>query len=198
MPLIGVTSGGNPYYYVTDNQGAPSALVDNSGAKQGRWDYSPTGNARSGNSASVDQPFGYTGAYLDSSGLYKMGARYTDPTLGRFTQPDPSGQENNSYAYASGDPINRSDPSGLASWDILGPAGDITQSVAHLAQGDTQALWGDVAGVIAGAAFGILCESVMVAGTIPTGGVSDVAGTAACYAGAWGASQVASSVVSGI
>ncbi|MGW5307800.1 RHS repeat-associated core domain-containing protein [Streptomyces griseoluteus] len=91
--LIGMTSGGNPYHHLTDYQGAPSALVDNTGTRQGRWDYSPTGDARSGNSASVDQPFGYTGAYLDSSGLYKMGARYYDPTLGRFTQPDPSGKE---------------------------------------------------------------------------------------------------------
>ncbi|MEU6384119.1 RHS repeat-associated core domain-containing protein [Streptomyces bauhiniae] len=71
--------------------GCPIALVYDSGAKQRRRDYSPTGSARSGNTASVDQPFGYTGAYLDSSGLYKMGARYNDPTLGRFTQPDPSG-----------------------------------------------------------------------------------------------------------
>ncbi|MET7678587.1 RHS repeat-associated core domain-containing protein, partial [Streptomyces seoulensis] len=112
--LIGMTSGGNPYYYVTDNQGAPSALVDNSGAKQGRWDYSPTGTARSGNTSSVDQPFGYTGAYLDSSGLYKMGARYNAPTLGRFTQPDPSGQEFNPYLYATSDPVNNIDPTGLS------------------------------------------------------------------------------------
>ncbi|MGA5732038.1 RHS repeat-associated core domain-containing protein [Streptomyces seoulensis] len=112
--LIGMTSGGNPYYYVTDNQGAPSVLVDNSGVKQGRWDYSPTGTARSGNTATVDQPFGYTGAYLDSSGLYKMGARYNDPTLGRFTQPDPSGQEFNPYLYAASDPVNNIDPTGLS------------------------------------------------------------------------------------
>ncbi|MGW5048859.1 RHS repeat-associated core domain-containing protein [Streptomyces griseoluteus] len=118
-----MTSGGNPYYYVTDNQGAPSALVDNSGAKQGRWDHSPTGNARSGNSASVDQPFGYTGAYLDSSGLYKRGARYYDPSLGRFTQPDPSGKENNTYLYAGGDAVNRTDPTELFSFgDVTGPS----------------------------------------------------------------------------
>ncbi|MFF7542234.1 RHS repeat-associated core domain-containing protein [Streptomyces canus] len=54
----------------------------------------------------------YTGTYLDPSGLYKMGARYYDPQLGRFTQPDPSGKESNPYAYAAGDPINRTDPSG--------------------------------------------------------------------------------------
>lgn len=42
-----------------------------------------------------------------------MGARYYDPNIGRFTQPDPSGQEKNPYLYAEGDPVNRIDPTGL-------------------------------------------------------------------------------------
>ncbi|AKZ53094.1 putative secreted protein [Streptomyces ambofaciens ATCC 23877] len=48
-----------------------------------------------------------------------MGHRYYDPTLGRFTQPDPSGQEKNAYLYAEGDPVNGIDPSGLYSIDDL-------------------------------------------------------------------------------
>ncbi|MEV7209449.1 RHS repeat-associated core domain-containing protein [Streptomyces sp. NPDC093554] len=36
------------------------------------------------------QPFRCAGAYADPIGLYKLGHRYYDPTLGRFTQPDPS------------------------------------------------------------------------------------------------------------
>lgn len=44
-----------------------------------------------------------------------MGARYYDPQLGRFTQPDPSGKEKNAYLYAQGDPVNRSDPAGTFS-----------------------------------------------------------------------------------
>ncbi|WP_374206370.1 RHS repeat-associated core domain-containing protein [Streptomyces sp. WAC04114] len=44
-----------------------------------------------------------------------MGHRYYDPTLARFTQPDPSGQETNPYLYAAGDFINNSDPTGLYS-----------------------------------------------------------------------------------
>ncbi|MFE9181594.1 RHS repeat-associated core domain-containing protein [Streptomyces sp. NPDC007126] len=42
-----------------------------------------------------------------------MDHRYYDLTLGR-TQPDPSGQEKNAYLYAGGDPINKTDPSGLS------------------------------------------------------------------------------------
>ena len=36
-----------------------------------------------------------------------------DTTLGRFTQPDPSGQETNNYTYAEDNPISGSDPTGL-------------------------------------------------------------------------------------
>jgi RHS repeat-associated protein len=48
-----------------------------------------------------------------TSNLYKLGYRYYDPTQGRFTQQDPSGQEQNPYAYTGDNPSNGTDPSGL-------------------------------------------------------------------------------------
>jgi hypothetical protein len=48
--------------------------------------------------------------------LLKLGARYYDPTLGRFTQPDPAGQGPNPYAYAGDDPANHTDPTGRFDW----------------------------------------------------------------------------------
>ncbi|MFF8633592.1 RHS repeat-associated core domain-containing protein [Streptomyces pilosus] len=50
------------------------------------------GSARTTPTESVPQPYRYAGAYSDPTGLYKMGYRYYDPSLGRFTQPDPSGR----------------------------------------------------------------------------------------------------------
>nr|WP_203588090.1 RHS repeat-associated core domain-containing protein [Actinospica acidiphila] len=64
-----------------------------------------TGLPRSTPTDAAPRPTRYAGAYADPTGLYKMGHRYDAP-LGRFTQPDPSGQETNPYLYASGDPIN--------------------------------------------------------------------------------------------
>lgn len=58
----------------------------------------------------------FPGGQQDPTGLYHFAARYYDPNIGRFTQPDPSGQEKNPYLYAEGDPVNRIDPSGL--WSI--------------------------------------------------------------------------------
>jgi uncharacterized protein RhaS with RHS repeats len=42
----------------------------------------------------------------------KIGHRFYDPALGRWTQRDPLGV-GNPYAYVEGDPINRIDPTGL-------------------------------------------------------------------------------------
>ncbi|HZU11363.1 MAG TPA: RHS repeat-associated core domain-containing protein [Chloroflexota bacterium] len=86
-------------------------LTNSSGAVVNSYAYDPYGNATSV-SEQVSNPFRYIGAIWDAStGLYKMGERYYDPSVGRFTQLDPLGT---GYAYAGGDPINFSDPSGLS------------------------------------------------------------------------------------
>ncbi|GGY61514.1 RHS repeat-associated core domain-containing protein [Streptomyces xanthochromogenes] len=103
--LTAMTSGGASQYYLTDVQGSVIGLVDASGKRTATYSYGLYGEART--TSGTNQPYRYTGTYLDPSGLYKMGARYYDPQLGRFTQPDPSGKESNLYAYAAGDPSTR-------------------------------------------------------------------------------------------
>ncbi|WP_306768252.1 RHS repeat-associated core domain-containing protein [Streptomyces sp. S1] len=146
------------------------------------------------------QPYRYAGAYLDPTGLYKMGARYYDPTLGRFTQPDPSGQEKNPYLYAVGDPINHTDPTGLSSLDgavdALGNAGDLIGAGANSVQGDTRALWGDVAGFVVGGLAATACSAAVAAAAPPTLGTS-LGATAGCYVIGWSAGQIASNAVGG-
>lgn len=46
-------------------------------------------------------------------GLYKFGTSYYQPTVGRWTQPDPSRLDGNPFVYAGDNPINFVDPSGL-------------------------------------------------------------------------------------
>jgi RHS repeat-associated protein len=109
--LISMRLGSTHYYYQTDNQQSVVKLLDDAGAVKDSYSYDPYGQPTA--NETVNQPFGYTSGWLDSySGLLKLGARYYDPTLGRFTQTDPAAQGPNPYSYAGDDPTNFTDPTG--------------------------------------------------------------------------------------
>ena len=67
------------------------------------------------------QPFGFAGGLYDrDTGLVRFGTRDYDPSTGRWTTKDPirfAGGDTNIYAYVKNDPVNKSDPSGLAPFD---------------------------------------------------------------------------------
>jgi RHS repeat-associated protein len=93
-------------------------VTDSTGKVQDSYSYDPLGNSL-GKTESVVNPWQFAGGYLDATtGLYKFGTRYYNPTVGRWTQPDPKGgniTDINSlarYAYADNDPINLTDSSG--------------------------------------------------------------------------------------
>uniref|UniRef100_UPI000515E6BC RHS repeat-associated core domain-containing protein n=1 Tax=Streptomyces californicus TaxID=67351 RepID=UPI000515E6BC len=152
--------------------------ADETGTKVNTYAYSPRGVQRAGTTEQVHQPYRFAG-----------GARYYDPNIGRFTTPDPSGQEKNPYLYAAGDPVNKIDPTGLAFLDVLGPAGDLIQAGQHLAEGDTKALWGDVAGAVTGGGVATYCASAVVAAPLTLG--ASLGFAAGCYAASWAVSQIA-------
>ncbi|MDJ0336751.1 RHS repeat-associated core domain-containing protein [Cryobacterium sp. PH31-O1] len=111
---------GSKYYYILDSLGSVIGLFDKTGAFAGGYSYSPYGEQRNtvtAGSAMDSNSLRYIASYADraTSGQYKLGARYYDPSTGRFTQFDPTGQETNPYAYAGCNPINASDPSGTES-----------------------------------------------------------------------------------
>jgi len=102
---------GATYYYLYDGLGSVVGMVDQFGNVAARYGYDPYGQEVVKTGPVADgNPFRYTGAYLDATGLYKLGARYYDPARGRFTQLDPLG---NGYAYVSDNPVNFTDPAGL-------------------------------------------------------------------------------------
>jgi RHS repeat-associated protein len=137
--VLAENAGGSHYYFAFDGLGSVVGLFDASG----NYCHSGGTSCTSGGSnyTALYEPYGkltnppgsgypafnyrYAGYWYDSqtetsghSGLYKIGARYYDPNISRWTQRDPldnplqlSGW--NRYSYAGDDPINMTDPSGL-------------------------------------------------------------------------------------
>ena len=108
------------FYYLLDGLGSVTGLTGGTGSRVASYSYDAYGQTSSMSTSSVgiNNPWRYVGAYQDGTGLYKMGARYYDPTLGRFTQQDPifdplDPKSWNRYTYAGNDPINFNDLTGL-------------------------------------------------------------------------------------
>lgn len=108
-----------------DHQGNNRVVVDEDGKVEERNDYYPFGGLMASSSDSV-QDYKYNGKELDRKGgldWYDYGARHYDAVLGRFTCHDPLEEvwaHVNPYNYCFNNPVNRTDPTGMAStynWD---------------------------------------------------------------------------------
>jgi RHS repeat-associated protein len=110
------TANGKRYYYLTDALGSVIGLAGPSGDLAAAYRYDPFG-ATINNTGNVENAWLYAGEHLDATGLYKIGERYYDAQLGRWTQQDPLDQyenvrEANRYLYAGANTVNVTDPSG--------------------------------------------------------------------------------------
>lgn len=108
-------SGGSRYYFIADAIGSVIGMFDKDGGYYGGYTYGPFGEPRfsGSNAALANNHLRYIAGYYDtSSGLYRLGARYYDPSFGRFTQPDPiEGANENAYNYPN-NPMTEIDPTG--------------------------------------------------------------------------------------
>jgi RHS repeat-associated protein len=106
-----MTRGATSYYYLQNFQGSVTGLTDANGSVAATYSSDAFGVPTSPQPP-VTNPFTYAGREYDAkSGLYYNRARYYEPTTGSFISQDPvkSGQR---YAYATGDPVDFTDPSG--------------------------------------------------------------------------------------
>jgi len=90
--LLSMRTGTGNYYYLPDGLGSVASVTDAAGNLVATYNYEPFGKLKS-STGTLPNPYRWLGAlgvYHDSAtGLYKMGTRYYDPALGRFTQVDP-------------------------------------------------------------------------------------------------------------
>jgi RHS repeat-associated protein len=137
----GVETGTATYHY--DYRGSTVALTDGDGNVTDRIEYSPYGMTTCRTGAN-DTPFLFNGRYgvqTDANGLLYMRARYYNPYLCRFLNPDPVGFAGglNFYAYADGNPVSLIDPFGLWSWTqtfgVLRAVGGVLETAAGIGFG---------------------------------------------------------------
>jgi RHS repeat-associated protein len=100
-------------YLATDRLGSVRATVSSAGAVTGTTSYDAWGNPATAGGLTAITPFGYAGGDTDPTGLIYLINRYYDPTTGQFTSLDPAVDSTlQPYAYAAGDPIINTDPTG--------------------------------------------------------------------------------------
>lgn len=128
------------YRIVSDHLGSVRLVIDTTtGAIAQRLDYDEFGQVLLDTNPGF-QPFAFAGGIYDpATGLVRFGARDYDSRTGRWTAKDPigfSGGDTYLYSYASGEPINRLDPSGLRTTIlIIRDAGIGTHAAVYIDRG---------------------------------------------------------------
>jgi RHS repeat-associated protein len=135
-----LVQGGTTYRIISDHLGSVRLVVNTTDGTIAqvaqRIDYDEFGNITSDTSPGF-QPFGFAGGLYDSdTGLTRFGARDYDPVVGRWTTKDPIRFDGglNLYGYTFNDPVNLSDPSGLAPPAIQHPNANFCAAIAEAAK----------------------------------------------------------------
>ncbi len=107
------------YFIYHDANGNVIGLVDadsDASKPAAEYEYDPFGNLiRASGEAAEVSPFRFSTKYEDpESGMYYYGYRYYSPSMGRWLNRDPIGEQGglNLYGFVRNDPVNR--------WDWLG------------------------------------------------------------------------------
>jgi len=139
--LISVKRANETYCYHLNARGDVVAITDSSQDIVAAYSYDPWGRIiSSSGSFRNDQPFRYAGYFWDVEiGMYYLINRYYDAEVQRFISKDELASslleplDQNRYAYCKNDPVNFSDPEGLARMFISdGFVCSMSLSYAHL------------------------------------------------------------------
>jgi RHS repeat-associated protein len=108
-----------------DHLGSTAITASADGTLQSELRFKPWGEPRFISGVTLTDRR-YTGQRAEGTGLVDYGARFYDPSLGRWLQPDTDVPESQGvqgfdrYAYVNNNPLHYSDPSGHSIWDSIG------------------------------------------------------------------------------
>jgi RHS repeat-associated protein len=142
MPIEQINNtSGEVLYLHHDEQGSTRLLTGSTGKVEGSFTYGPYGET-TGHTGTATTPLGYDAQYTSSdTGLIYLRNRVYDPKTAQFLTVDPAvAFTGEPYSYASDNPLNESDPTGLGDWLGLGipSPGEVGEEA-----GEAIAGWGD-------------------------------------------------------
>ncbi len=153
---------GRLWSQASDHLGSPTVAVSWSGQREIRRN-TPFGSPRSAASTVAGGPsdLSFTGQRDDvGTGLMYYGARFYDPVLAQFTQPDLVNDGLNRYAYVANNPLSWIDPSGNFSIKKFGSG--VLQGVKEsLTVGNIAKVAGITAAVVVTAAVSTTAAAVL-------------------------------------
>ncbi|HEY6550331.1 MAG TPA: RHS repeat-associated core domain-containing protein [Solirubrobacterales bacterium] len=117
LPIEQINGEGKVFYLHHDQLGSTRLLTGATGKNEGAYSFTPYGGIEA-QSGTATTPLGFTGQYTNSStGLIYLRARTYDPVTAQFLSVDPLiASTGERYNYAAGNPVNRTDPTGLDTW----------------------------------------------------------------------------------
>ncbi len=115
--VVHETNALTPYSMLSDGQGNVVGVVNSAGTAVAIYEYDPYGQLlRAEGTYAKENPFRYSTKFHDEhTGLVYYGYRFYNPSLGRFINRDPIGDEGgaNLYAFVTNEPIANHDRLGL-------------------------------------------------------------------------------------
>ncbi|CAI9430348.1 RHS repeat-associated core domain-containing protein [Candidatus Ornithobacterium hominis] len=186
----------NLYFYHPDHLGSSSYITDREGRITQHTEYIAFGEVLfEEHSTSKTMPYLFNGKELDSeTGLYYYGARYYDPRVSLWLNVDPLAEEFyewNPYAYTFNNPINFTDPTGMAPEDIRirganNSSVTIKTDLIDITV-DASSLVGDLGGNYTLQGNDVLVAALDIVGIVDPTGVADIAAaTLEAEQGNWG------------
>jgi RHS repeat-associated protein len=121
--LARTNTSGTTSWYLRDQIGSVTDVVNASGSVIDHIVYDPYGNIVTETNATNGDRFKFAGMGYDSAtGLYYDHARYYDAVTGKFMSQDPksfSAGDTDLYRYVGNSPTSSTDPSGMDEWTAL-------------------------------------------------------------------------------